>query len=111
MALGIVKVLIASIVISFTSWLAGKKPGLAGLIIALPISSMIALVFSYGQHRSPEQSVTFAKSIFFAIPVSMLFFVPFLFADRLKLSFPMLYALGVVTLTAGYLLHRRFFGS
>lgn len=46
-----VKVGIAAGVITFASWLAGKKPELAGFIIALPIASLIALVFSYMEHK------------------------------------------------------------
>jgi len=34
----IVKILISALLIAFASWLAGKKPVLAGFIIALPSS-------------------------------------------------------------------------
>jgi len=40
-----VKVLIAGIIISFASWLSGQYPKLSGFIIALPISSLIAIIF------------------------------------------------------------------
>jgi hypothetical protein len=42
----ILKIGIAATVIGFTSWLSGKKPELAGFIIALPIASLLALAFS-----------------------------------------------------------------
>ena len=45
------KVLIATSVIVFASWLAGRKPQLAGFITALPIVSMVAIAFSYMDHK------------------------------------------------------------
>lgn len=107
----IAKVIIAGTVISFSSWLASKKPGLAGFIMALPISSMIALVLFYGEFKDAEKAVSFAKSIVIAVPLSLVFFVPFLFAAQLKLSFPALYIIGVTLLTVAYFVHRWIIGS
>ncbi len=41
---------IAAFVIVFASWLAGKKPELAGFITALPLVSIMAIAFAYTQH-------------------------------------------------------------
>ena len=102
----VAKILLAALLISFASWLAGKRPELAGFIIALPLSTMLALAFTYGEFRDPEASVTFAKSVFLAVPLSMTFFVPFLLADRLNWSFPAYYLSGIALLTAAYFAHR-----
>ena len=47
MNLMFIKLFIAAAVISFCSWLSNKRPELAGFIIALPITTLIVLVFSY----------------------------------------------------------------
>jgi hypothetical protein len=99
------KVLLASIVITFSSWLAGKQPRLAGFIMALPISSMLALAFSQAEFQDWGKSVGFAKSILVAVPLSLLFFVPFLFADKLRWPFWALYLSGLGLLAIGYGLH------
>jgi len=106
MLLAFLKTGIAAIVIAFASWLAGKKPELAGFIIALPIASLLALAFSYSEHQNSEASITFAKSILIGVPVSWLFFLPFFFADKLNLNFMICYALGLVLLVAGFFLHQ-----
>lgn len=100
-----VKILISVTVIVFASWLSGKKPELAGFIIALPLASMLVLAFSYAEYQNAENSVRFAKSILAAVPLSLLFFVPFLFAQRLPFGFWGLYALGVAFIAAGYFAH------
>ncbi len=106
MALMLIKFVIAAAVIAFASWLAGKRPELAGFIIALPLTTLLALAFSHAEHRDAEASVIFAKSIVAGIPVSLLFFAPFLLAEQLHLAFWDCYALGIVLLIVGYFLHR-----
>ena len=100
------KVLLAALVIAFASWLSGKKPELSGFIIALPIASMIAIVFSYLEHKNSENSVIFAKSILVGVPISYLFFVPFFFAKSFNLNFWLIYGLGLILLIIGYFLHK-----
>ena len=64
------------------------------------------LPLSYFEHQSTENSFLLAKSIFVAIPVSLLFFVPFLLSSKYPLSFWQAYGLGCVALPIGYLIHR-----
>ena len=79
MWLAIGKTVLAAILISFVSWLSGKKTGLAGFLTALPLTTLLALTFSQMEWGDSKQSIEYAKSAFVAIPVS-LFFVPFLLA-------------------------------
>ena len=97
------KVLLSGIIISFVSWLSGRATALAGFLTALPLTTLIALAFSQMEWKDSTQSVEYAKSIFVAIPVTLLFFVPFLLAERLQLSFWQCYVLGIVLLGIGYL--------
>ncbi|GAB5387631.1 MAG: hypothetical protein Alpg2KO_05990 [Alphaproteobacteria bacterium] len=103
------RIAIAACLIAFASWLSGpdRNPWLAGFVIALPLTSMLALAFSAAEHKDPEAAIAFAKSILFAVPLSLLFFVPFLLADKLKLGFWWLYAGGVGLLFVGWLIHAR----
>jgi hypothetical protein len=100
------KVLLAALVIAFASWLSGKKPELSGFIIALPIASIIAIAFSYMEHKNTENTVLFAKSILIGVPVSYLFFVPFFFAKNFNMNFWMIYGLGIILLIGGYFVHK-----
>jgi hypothetical protein len=93
-------------VIAFASWLSGKKPELSGFIIALPIASIIAIAFSYMEHKNTENTVLFAKSILIGVPVSYLFFVPFFFAKNFNMNFWMIYSLGIILLIVGYFVHK-----
>lgn len=107
MWLTIGKTVVAAILISFVSWLSGKKTGLAGFLTALPLTTLLALAFSHMEWGDTKQSVEYAKSVFIAIPVSLLFFIPFLLAEKFNLSFWSCYMSGVALLGLGYLIHSQ----
>ncbi|MBD65967.1 MAG: hypothetical protein CME62_12220 [Halobacteriovoraceae bacterium] len=104
----VLKILASAIIISFVSWLSGKKTGLAGFLTALPLTTLIALAFSQIEWRDSAQSVEYAKSIFIAIPISLTFFLPFLFAKKFELGFWNCYGLGILFLFCGYFIHSSF---
>lgn len=101
-----VKIAISAGIIAFASWLSGKRPELAGFIIALPLLSLTVLPLSYAEYHDPQASVRFAQSIFMGVPLSLLFFVPFLMAAKLNWGFWWLYGSGIVLLAAGFFVHK-----
>lgn len=106
MGLMALKIAVAAVAIGFTSWLAGKKPEMAGFIIAMPLASLLALAFSQLEHQDAQASITFAKSILIGVPVSYLFFLPFFFAEKFGYGFWASYAAGLALLAGGYWLHQ-----
>ena len=74
--------------------------------MALPLVTLLALLFSYAEFRDSAKSVEFAKAVFVGVPISLLFFVPFLLAEKLQLSFMACYLSGLVLLVGGYFAHR-----
>ena len=103
------KLLISSGVIASTSWLAGKRPGLAGFLMALPISSLLAIAFTQTEWRDADKSVDFARSILLSVPLSLTFFLPFLFSKELRLPFWGQYFAGIALLAVSYGIHRAVF--
>lgn len=102
----ILKVTVSAGVIAFSSWLSGKRPDLAGFIVALPLMTLLVLPFSQLEYNDPANSVRFARSIFLAVPLSMSFFIPFLLATKLQLDFWWLYGAGLVCLVVAFFVHR-----
>ena len=102
----ITKIFFAALVIAFSSWLAGQYPKLAGFILALPIASLLAIVFSYMEYNDPEKSVTFAKSILIGVPATYFFFLPFFFAKALNMNFWLIYIFGLILLVIAFFVHK-----
>ncbi|MDJ0848830.1 MAG: hypothetical protein QNK04_10670 [Myxococcota bacterium] len=102
----VLNVLVSATVISFASWLSGRMPVAAGFLVAMPLATMLVLPLAHLQHGDSGEPFLLARSILVAIPISLTFFLPFLFAGRLQLSFWQAYALGCVALPLGYFVHR-----
>ncbi len=102
----VLKVTIAALVIAFASWLAGKKPEMAGFITALPLVSIMAIAFAYSQHQDLANTSQYARSIIIAVPISWLFFLPFFFTEKFDLGFWPSWVMGLALLVVGYFLHQ-----
>lgn len=106
------KVLFSACMIAFASWLAGKRPELAGFIIAMPLMTLLVLPFNFAEYQDPQNTVTFAKSILVAVPLSLTFFIPFLMADKIMAITPdaygfwVVYMSGIFCLAAAYFIHQ-----
>ena len=107
----VLKIVLSSVILVAASWLAGKNPVLAGFIIALPLMSMLSLLFSYAQYRDMEKINEFANSILVAVPLSLTFFIPFVLNKWLKMGFTLTYLSAIGCLAASYFLHHFIFKS
>ena len=70
--------MISALVIGAVASLSRRYPVTGGFIIALPVATMIVLPLAYLQHRDVGSAFELARSILVALPVTLLFFVPFL---------------------------------
>lgn len=107
----VIKIIISSILIAFASWLAGKRPVLAGFIIALPLTSILALSFAYAEHQDMEKISKFSISILAAVPLSLTFFIPFLATKWIRLNFATAFITGIGLLAVSYYVHSWLFKS
>jgi len=102
----LLKAALAGGVIAFASWLAEKRPDLAGFIVALPLASIIALVITQIQTQNSENAIIFAKSILVGVPLSYLFFVPFFLPQVSRFGFWITLSVGLLLLVIGYFIHQ-----
>ncbi len=99
------KIIISALIVAFASWLAGKKTILAGFVVALPLISILTILFIYIEHRDMSKIRQFISSLFVAIPLTLAFFIPFLLNKWLKLSFTFSFLLGIMLLFVAYFIH------
>ncbi len=102
----VLNILVSASVISFAAFLSGRHPASAGFVVALPLATMLVLPLSFLQHGNEANTVLMAKSILVAIPISLSFFLPFLLAERLALSFWSAYFFGCLALPIAFFVHR-----
>ena len=103
------KILISAFLIAFASWLSGQKSFLAGFIIALPITSILTILFSYLQYRDIAKINELSLSILVSVPLSLMFFIPFALNRWLKMNFVVSFGFGLFLLFIAFLIHRSIF--
>jgi hypothetical protein len=102
----VINVVLSALVIGVAAWLSGRFPRAAGFLVSLPLATMLVLPMAHLQHKDAEKTVEFAKSILIAVPVVMLFLLPFILAVRFGLSFWLSYFLACFWLIPAFFLHR-----
>jgi hypothetical protein len=105
----IISIMISASLIGLASWYSGINPRMAGFITALPLTSLLALIASQLQWRNSINTLEYAKSIFYSLPLTSLFFIPFLLAEKFSLGFWTCYISGFLLLGCGYVVARHFF--
>jgi len=83
----LVKVLISALVIALASELAKRDSFWGALLVALPLTSILAISWLYVETRDNLLVTRFARDIFLLVPGSLLFFLPFLLETKTRLGF------------------------
>jgi hypothetical protein len=95
----IFKILISSILIAMSTEIAKKNPSVGGIILALPLVSIIAFAFMGYQGADAKSMSTYAKSTLVFVPISLVFFLPFAIPFTQGWSFLSKFILGISVLT------------
>jgi len=102
----IVKILFSVALLLAAAEIAKRSTFFGALVIALPLTSMLAMTWLYLDTRDSEKVAAFARDIFFLVPPSLLFFLPFLFASRTHWPFWLNFSTGFTLMAAGMLGYR-----
>ena len=105
----LLKILLSAVILVTAVEVAKRSAWLGSIIIALPLTSMLALVLLYWETRDAAKAGEFARDIFYLVPPSLLFFVPFLAEPYTRWPFWLnfgagLAAVGVAVTLGGFLL-------
>lgn len=96
MAWIIAKSLIAAALLITASELAQRLPRVGALLLTLPITSILAFIFTWQRHGEMATISNLARETLILVPLGLPFFLPLAFAPRLGLSFWPAFAMGVV---------------
>ena len=107
----IVKVAVSALVIVAATEVAKRHPFWGAVIIALPLTSILAMSWLYAETRDNALLTQFAKDVFVIVPVSLVFFLPFWLEPKTQLGFVVNLLAGLGLLLVAVLLLRRFISS
>jgi hypothetical protein len=86
-ALFVAKVLVSALAIAVATELAKKDVFWGAVLIALPLASILAMSWLYLETRDDALVTRFARDVLALLPVTLLFFAPFLLEPRTRLGF------------------------
>ncbi|MBI5612438.1 MAG: DUF3147 family protein [Gammaproteobacteria bacterium] len=104
----IVKLLVSATLIAIATEVAKRLPFWGAVIIALPLTSILAMSWLYFDTRDNALVTRFAKDIFTIVPVSLVFFLPFWLEKKTQFGFVINLLLGLALLALAVWLLRRF---
>ena len=91
-----VKIFISAAVIVLVSEIAGRSSRLGGLVLSLPIVSILAFVMTWYAQRDMAVITGLARETLILVPLGLPFFVPFALASRTGLTFWPSFFLGLL---------------
>lgn len=86
-ALFIAKILVSALVIAVATEVARRDTFWGALLVALPLTSILAISWLYAETRDNLLVTRFARDILLLVPVSLVFFVPFLLETKTRFGF------------------------
>jgi len=107
-SLFLAKVLVSALVIAAATEVAKRSPFWGALLIALPLTSILAMSWLYVDTRDNQLLTQFARDIFVLVPVSLVFFLPFWLEEKTRFGFLANMALGLALLAVAAWGARRF---
>ena len=107
----IVKLVVSALVIATASEVAKRDSFWGALIIALPMTSILAVTWLYVETRDNELATRFARDVLLLVPVSLVFFAPFVLEPRTRLGFWPNLALGLMLLALAVAAVRSWFSE
>ena len=107
-ALFFAKVLASAVIIGVAAEVAKRYPFWGAVIIALPLTSILAMGWLYAETRDNMLLTQFARDVFTIVPVSLVFFMPFLLETKTRFGFIANMLIGLALLAVSVWLLRRF---
>jgi hypothetical protein len=106
-----VKVAVSALLIAGVSELAKRLPGLGGLIAAMPLTTLLTLLWLYGETGDYAKAEAFTRSVFWGILPTLVFFVAALVLFRRGVPFYAVIVASFVLFLAAAALHQMVIGS
>ena len=103
-----IKIIFSALIIAGVSELAKRLPSLGGLIAAMPLTTLLALIWLYAETGDYHLAQTFTRSVLFAIIPTVFFFIAALALFKRGMPFVLVLILSFVIYIGAALVHQHF---
>ena len=104
----IVKVTVSAFIIAGVSELAKRMPSFGGLIAAMPLTTLLALIWLYAETGDYQLAHTFTRSVLFAIVPTIFFFITALYLFKRGTGFVTILIVSFIVFLGAAAVHQWF---
>ena len=104
----VIKIVVSALIIAGVSELAKRMPSFGGLIAAMPLTTLLSLIWLYVDTGDYELAHAFTRSVLFAIVPTIFFFITALYLFRRGTSFVTLLLVSFVVFLGAAAVHQFF---
>ncbi|WP_105615984.1 DUF3147 family protein [Vallitalea okinawensis] len=108
--LNIIKTIITAILITFVAWISKKSPTIGGIVVSLPITSMLAMMWLYVDTKDNQVVMELSNSVVWALIPSILFFICMSFLLKKQLNFYLAMLISSGVMAGGYYIYVKILG-
>ena len=102
----VVKTLVSAVIIAGVSELAKRLPSLGGLIAAMPLTTLLTLIWLYTDTGDYDLARSFTRSVLFAIVPTIFFFITALALFKKGVPFALVLVLSFAVFIAAAVVHQ-----
>jgi hypothetical protein len=95
----IIRVTVVAVIVVTVAEISRRYPRWGAILLSLPLVSILAFLASWFQHKDLPAISRVARETLILVPLSLPFFLPFAFAQRLGLSFWGAFSIGICITT------------
>jgi uncharacterized membrane protein (GlpM family) len=98
----VIKTALSALIIATVSTVSRRSPLFGSLIVSLPLTSMLAMIWLYRETRSVDQVAALSRGIFWMVLPSLVFFLAMSVFLKNGLAFPSSMAISSAIMIASY---------
>lgn len=105
-----VKIFITALIIAAVTEISKKSVTVGGLIAAMPILTVICLLWFYYEKKDNIFMAEFTKSVLAGFPMTILFFIPTIYMFKKGYNFWLTLFIGIIFLAIGAYIQQKIMG-
>lgn len=106
----VVKIFITALIVAAITEISKRSVSIGGLIAAMPILTVIALLWFYYEKKDSVFMADFTKSVLAGFPMTIMFFIPTIYMFRKGYNFWLVMFVGLVCLFIGAYIQQKIMG-
>lgn len=106
----VVKIFTSAIIIALVTEISKRSVTIGGLIAAMPILTVISLLWFYYEKKDNIFMAEFTKSVLAGFPMTILFFIPTIYMFKKGYNFYLVMFVGIIFLAIGAYIQQKIMG-